>query len=54
MSIDFLSTDINVDLKDMVKQQREGLANFHNVPVENVALISRNEYEENTERELEV
>lgn len=54
MSIDFFSTVINVDLEDMVKQEREGLADFHNVPVENVILISRNEYEENTERELEV
>lgn len=48
MSVDFLSTAINVDLEDMVKQEREGLADFHKVPVENVILISRNKYEENT------
>lgn len=50
--MDLVASDLSdIKLQEVAKNAREGFAKLLKVPVENVRIISRIEYEENTEDE---
>lgn len=50
--IDLITSDLsNIKLQEAAKSTREGFAKLCKVPAENVRIISRAEYEDNTEDE---
>ena len=50
--MDLMTNDLgDIKLQEAVESAKKGLAKLCKVPVENVRIISRTEYEENTEYE---
>ena len=48
-TVGYAATIVDISLSGYAESQKEGMAQFCHVPVEKVRVISRDEYEENTD-----
>ena len=51
INVDYFTKSLDLDLDKIADKQKKGIADMFHVAEENVILISRTEYEENTQDE---